>query len=185
MRISGLPKEVIEMGWKHGLAGRRVYFPKQTKEQSQESQTMVSSHALMLVREVESTYEDRGVTFYTEASPRKVFSGMFNKNRIGSKFSLKPRTAARVSSAAWRAWREWFGRKERLQLEQLRTIASENEREYGPLFLSYLEIRQQLRQGQTINVGYYTGYHSLPEEVIQEIVALAKSSVESCPWRSS
>jgi hypothetical protein len=110
---------------------------------------------------------------------------MFGTKAIVSKFQLKPRTATRVALASWKAWREWFSHKERLGLEQLRTIAEESGCEYTDLFLSYREIRSKIRSGQDVDVRYYTGYHGVSEKTIQQVIGLARASIESCPWRSS
>lgn len=110
---------------------------------------------------------------------------MFGTKTIASRFQLKPRTATRVVLAAWKAWRDWFSHKERLRLEQLRTIAEDHGCDYTDLFLSYREIRGKIRFGQEVNVRYYTGYHGVCEETIQQIIDLAQASGESCPWKNS
>jgi len=179
MKASRLPQDLIELGHKYGLAGQRVYFPKQKLH------TLVTRHMPDLLQEIEATYHERGVTFYDESSPRKVFSGMFNKSRIAFKFNLKLRTAASVASAAYKAWREWFGRKERPRLEQLRRIAEESGREYSSLYFSYLEIRGRLRNKQEVTADYYARFHEIPVQDVQKIIEIAQSSIESCPWRSS
>jgi hypothetical protein len=174
-----LPQDLIELGHKYGLAGQRVYFPKQKLH------TLVTQYLPQVLKEIEATYDERGLTFYEEASPRRLFSGMFSKGKIAFRLNLKLRTAASVASSAWRLWREWFGRKERPRLEQVRIIAEENNRDYTPLFLSYLEIRQRLRTGQDISIVYYTNYHSVPAETIQQLIDLARASTTSCPWRDT
>lgn len=179
MKRSKLPRDLIEQLWQHGLGGQRLYVPKQP------SQTLVAIHLPKVLEEIEATYEERGLTFYEESSRRKVFSGMFGKSRIAFKFKLKPRTAARVASAAWKAWREWFGHKERLQLEQLRALAEEAGREYPAFYFSYLEIRGRLRKNQKVTADYYARFHTVSTRAIQQVIDLAKSSIESCPWRSS
>ena len=179
MKESRLPQELIEVGYKYGFAGRRVYFPKQKLH------TLVTSHVPDILREVEATYEERGVTFYEESSPHKVFSGMFSKSKIAFKLNLKLRTAASVSATAWKGWREWFGRKERPRLEQLRTIAQDAGLEYTAFYLSYLEIRNRLRKNQPVTAKDYASYHSVPAETIQAVIDLAQASIESCPWRGS
>jgi hypothetical protein len=179
MKLAKLSQDVIRFLWAQGLAGKLIYVPKQG------SSTLVASYTQKLLEEIEATYEKRRVTFYWESSPRKVFSGMFSASWIASQFHLRPRTAARVSSAAYKAWREWFSHKERLKLEQLRTMAEENGWNYTDLFFSYLKIRGQIRSGQEVDLGFYTGYHSTSRELIQPVIDLAKASIESCPWRSS
>lgn len=179
MKRSKLPRDLIEHLWQHGLGGKRLYVPKQP------SQTLVILHTPKVLEEIEATYEERGLTFYEESSPRKVFSGMFGKSRIAFKFNMKPRTAARVASAAWKAWRDWFGHKERLRLEQLRTLAEETSREYPAFYFSYLEIRGRLRKNQKVTADYYARFHTAPAKAIQQVIDLAKSSIESCPWKGS
>jgi hypothetical protein len=179
MRGSKLPQDLIELGHKYGLAGRRIYFPKQKLH------TLVARYLPELLREIEATYEERGITFYVEASPRKVFSRMFGKSRVAFKFNLKLRTAASCASAAHKAWREWFSRSERPRLEQVRMVAQNTGRDYAPLYFSYLEMRNRLRTNQKVTPDDYTGFHSLPAEAVQQMMALAKSSIESCPWRMS
>jgi hypothetical protein len=110
---------------------------------------------------------------------------MFGKSRMASRFNLKLRTASRVVSAAYQIWREWFSRSERPRLDQLRGLAEANGCDYTALFLSYLEIRQRLRQGQDVRIGYYTDYHGVSTDAIQLVIDLARLSIESCPWRSS
>ena len=185
MRKSRLPQELIDLAQKCGLAGRRVYIPKQSKTRFSDSPTLVTSHATKTVLEVESTYEQRGVTFYLESSPRKSFSSMFGKSRTASTFNLKLRTASRVVSAAYKVWREWFSRKERITLEKLRDLAEEAGIEYSSLYLTYLKIREQLRKGEKVDVREHAGYHQISSDFIQHLIMLAKASIESCTWRSS
>jgi hypothetical protein len=178
MKLTKLPQDLVEVLSTRGLAGRLIYVPKQ------KSRSLVASHTPKVLKEMEATYEQRGATFYWEASPRKVFSAMFGTHKIISKFHLKPRTATSVASAAYRTWREWFSHKERLKLEQLRSIAEETGWDYSDLSLSYREIRDNIRNGQKIDIGYYTGYHNFSIETVHQIIDLAKASIESCPWRS-
>jgi len=185
MRKTRLPQELIDLAHSCGLAGRCVYIPKHPRARFSDSPTLVDSHAIKAAREVETTYEQRGVTFYLETSPRKAFSSMFGKSRMASRFNLKLRTASRVVSAAYQIWREWFSRSERPRLDQLRGLAEANGCDYTALFLSYLEIRQRLRQGQDIRIGDYTDYHGVSAGTIQQVIDLARLSIESCPWRSS
>jgi hypothetical protein len=185
MRKTRLPQELIDLAHDCGLAGRRVYIPKHSKARFSDSPSLVASHAIKAVREVEATYEQRGVTFYLETSPRKAFSSMFGKSRMASRFNLKLRTASRVVSVAYQAWREWFSRSERPRLDQLRGLAEANGCDYTALFLSYLEIRQQLRQTQEIRIQHYTDYHVVSADIIQQVIDLARVSIESCSWRSS
>jgi hypothetical protein len=179
MRVSKLPQDLIELGYKYGLAGQRVYFPKQTLH------TLVTRYVPNLLQEIEATYEERGLTFYEESSARKLFSGIFSKSKIAFKFDLKPRTAASVSSAGWKGWREWFGRKERPRLEQLRIIAQEAGLTSSSLYFSYLEIRSLLRKKQKVTADYYARFHAVPAEAIQVVIDLARASIESCPWEPS
>ncbi|MBI5197645.1 MAG: hypothetical protein HZA19_03450 [Nitrospirae bacterium] len=184
-RKSVLPEEFIEVAHRHGLGGRRVYIPKQTGTDLDHPPTLVNRYLPEVLREIESAYETRGVTFYLETSSERIFSGMFSKSRVATQFRLKPRTATRVLAAARKAWRDWFSRSERLTLDHLRTIGQEFDREYTPIFLSYLEIRSRLRKGQEVTISYYGDYHRLPDETIRQMIALAQSSIESCPWRNS
>ncbi|MEO6667171.1 MAG: hypothetical protein ABIO65_10425, partial [Nitrospiria bacterium] len=135
MKKSKLPADLLAIGYKYGLAGKRVYFPQQ------DGHNLVNQHVPRLLVEIEEDYERRGVTFSTESSPRKTFSRMFGKNMVAHKFTLKVRTAARVTSMAWKRWREWFARHERARLEQVRALAQESGRDYSPIYFSYLEIR--------------------------------------------
>jgi hypothetical protein len=179
MKRSNLPRDLIEKLWQHGMGGKRLYVPKQP------SQSLVIIHVPMVLEEIEATYEERGLTFYEESSPRKVFSGMFGKTRIAFKFNLKPRTATRVVSAAWRAWRDWFGHKERVHLQRLQQIAEGCGKEYTALFFSYLEIRGRLRKTQKVTANYYANYLSASSETVMQMIDLAKESIDSCSWRHS
>lgn len=179
MRVSKLPQEVKEILWKHGLAGRRIYVP------NQPSPNLITRHLPVVLREVEETYHDDGITFYSEKAARDRFSGKFGKNRIAARFGLKVRTAASLSRAAWNAWRDWFGHKERLNLEQLRNLAGEAGIEYGSLFFTYLAIRKRLRMGEAVQAHDHTGYHQVQAHEIQPVIELARASIEGCPWRSS
>lgn len=179
MRGSKLPHDLIGRLWELGLAGKRLYVPKQ------KAQTLVARAAPKVLQEVETFYEEGGVTFYWEASSRRLFSGRFGKSKIASKFNLKLRTAASVASAAWKAWRDWFGHKERLKLEQLRVLAEEAGCEYAAFYFSYLDIRGRLRKNQKVTADYYARFHTVPAKAIQQTIDFAKSSIESCPWRSS
>jgi len=185
MRTTRLPQELIDLAHRCGLAGRHVYIPKQSKARTSESPSLVASHAIKAVREVEATYEQRGVTFYVEPSPRKMFSSMFGGSRMATRFHLKLRTATRVVSMAYQLWRDWFARSERPRLDQLRGLADVNQCEYTALFLTYLEIRQRQRMGQEVRIGEYKDYHGVPTETIQQVIDLARVSIESCSWRSS
>jgi hypothetical protein len=179
MKLEKLPQELLEILWEHGMASRLIYVPKQ------KSQTLIARYTPRVLEDIEANYEARGITFYWEASPRRGFSMMFGTKAIVSKFQLKPRTATRVALASWKAWREWFSHRERIRLEQLRTIAEESGCEYTDLFLSYREIRSKIRSGQDVDVQYFTGYHGVSEKTIQQVIDLARASIESCPWRPS
>lgn len=179
MKLAKLAKNLIELLQENGLAGQLIYVPKV------KSQSILARHLPKVLEEIEATYEKRGVTFYWEASSRKGFSGMFGTNAIASRFRLKPRTATRVSSAAWRSWRDWFGHKERLTLDHLRALAEDCGLEYSSLYQTYRDIRNDLRNDQTKPVDYYAGYHCVPDQFILLVVELAKSSIRSFPWRSS
>ncbi|MBI4716085.1 MAG: hypothetical protein HY760_09160 [Nitrospirae bacterium] len=87
--------------------------------------TLVTRHKPAVLQEMETTYEDRGLTFYDEPLSRKTFSGMFGKGRVAFRYGLKPRTAASVSAAAWKGWRDWFGHKEQPRLDRLRALSHE------------------------------------------------------------
>jgi hypothetical protein len=162
-----LPREVVQVLWKIGLGGKRIYVPKQP------SQTLVATHTPILLEEIERFYEEQGLTFYEEGSRRKVFSGLFGKNRVSMKYGLKSRTAASVASAAWRGWRDWFGHKERSRLILLQSIAESNEKEYGALYFSYLQIRNRLRKKQKVTEDYYAKYHSISVETVEEMIRFA------------
>jgi hypothetical protein len=184
MRKSKLPQEIIDVMVKHGLAGRRVYIPK-LPDASEQSRNLVTIHLPKLLAEVEADYEGRGVTFFSEGSPRKMFSGIYGKGRIGARFNLKPRTAASVSSGAWKRWRDWFSRSERLRLDELRALAEEARRDFTALYFTYLEVRQRLRAGEAVSLGDYARYHSAPEALMERVKDLAHASIQSCPWRPS
>jgi hypothetical protein len=184
MRKSKLPQEIIDVMVKHGLAGRRVYVPK-LPDAPEQSRNLVTIHLPKLLAEVESDYERRGVTFFSEGSPRKLFSGNYGKTRIGARFNLKPRTAASVSSAAWKRWREWFSRSERLRHDELRDLADEARREFAAMYFTYLEIRQRLRAGEAVGLEEYMRYHNAPEALMERVKDLAQASIQSCPWRPS
>lgn len=177
MRKSKIPADLRALADRYGLAGKRVYFPQQ------DGHTLVSQHVPRLLVEIEADYERRGVTFSIEASPHKMFSRMFGKSLVAHKFNLKLRTAARVASAAWRAWREWFTRQERARLEQIRACAQESGREYTALYFSYLEIRGHLRSGEAVVVEFYARFHSIPVTAIERMSEIAGASIASCPWR--
>lgn len=179
MRNSKLSGEVKELLWKHGFAGRRIYVPKLP------SPNLITRHLPLVLREVEETYHDDGITFYFEKSTRDRFSGKFGKGKIAARYGLKVRTAASLSLSAWKAWQDWFGHKERLNLKQLRDLAGEAGIEYGSFFFTYLAIRKQLRKGEDINVHEHTGYHQVEAHVIQAVIDLAQTSIEGCPWRTS
>ena len=179
MRVSKLPQEVKELLWKHGLAGQRIYVP------NQPSPNLITRHLPLVLMEIEETYHDDGITFYLEKSARDRFSGRFGKSRITARYRLKVRTAASLSLAAWKAWRDWFGHRERLNLEKLRELAREAGIEYGSLFFTYLAIRKQLRRGEPVQAHEHTGYHQVEAHVIQPVIDLAQASIEGCPWRSS
>lgn len=177
MGRSKLPRDLVELARRYGLAGRHVYIPKQ------DARNLVAHFKPIVLQEIEEAYEERGLTFYERS--RKTFSGMFGKSKVAFKHNLKLRTAASVASAAWKAWREWFGHKERLRLEQLRVLAEEAGCEYAAFYFSYLEIRGRLRKNQKVTADYYARFHTAPAKAIQQVIDLAKSSIESCPWRSS
>jgi hypothetical protein len=177
MRKSKMPADLLALAYRYGLAGKRVYVPQQ------DGHTLVNQHVPRLLVEIEADYERRGVTFSAETSPRKTFSRMFGKNMVAHKFNLKVRTAARVASAAWNTWREWFSRHERPRLEQVRALAHESGRDYSPLYFSYLEIRGRLRSGEPVVVEHYARFHTMPARVIEQVIELAGTSIASCPWR--
>jgi predicted nucleotide-binding protein (sugar kinase/HSP70/actin superfamily) len=179
MGKSKLPKDIAVLLRARGLAGQRVYVP------ADDRHSLVSEHVPRLLLEIEADYERRGVTFSTEASPRKMFSKVFGKSLVAHRFNLKVRTAARVASAAWRAWREWFSRQERPRLEQLRALAQETGREYQSLYFSYIEIRGELRSGKAVVVEFYARFHSIPATAIERMIEIAGASIASCPWRVS
>lgn len=174
-----MPKDIIELLQERNLAGKLIYVPKL------KSHTLISSYTPKVLEETEAIYEKRGVTFYWEASSRKTFSGMFGTKSVAPKFQLKLRTATRVSSTAYRAWRDWFGHKERITLGRLRTLAEESGCNYSGLYFSYLEIRGRMRKNQKVTADYYAGFHAVPADVIRRVIDLAQSSIKSCPWRSS
>src|SRR3990172_6290880 len=132
MRKSKLPQDIIDVLTKRGFAGRRVYVP---ADESSRPRNLVTIFLPKLLAEVEADYERRGVTFFSEGSPRKMFSGIYGKGRIGARFNLKPRTAASVSSAAWKRWRDWFSHSERLRQDELRAVAGEGRREFPAMYL--------------------------------------------------
>ena len=179
MRASKLPQEIKELLWKHGLEGKRIYIPKLR------SPDLITRHLPLVLMEVEESYHESGITFYLEKSSRDRFSGRFGKNKIASMFKLKLRTSASISVAAWKTWRDWFGHKERLYLEQLRDLAEEIGIEYTGIYFTYLGIREKLRRGEDADIDEAAGYHGVQVHVIQPILDLAKASVASCPWRSS
>jgi hypothetical protein len=161
------------------LTGKRVYFPQQ------DGHTLVSQHVPRLLVEIEADYERRGVTFAIEPSSRKTFSTLFGKTRVAHRFNLKLRTAARVTSASWKAWRSWFAHHERPRLEQLRTLAQETGREYQSLYFSYIEIRGELRSGKAVVAEFYARFHAIPVTASERMIEIAGASIASCPWRVS
>lgn len=177
MRKSKIPADLRALADRYGLAGKRVYFPQQ------DGHTLVSQHMPRLLVEIEADYERRGVTFSTETSARRTFSTLFGKTRVAHRFNLTPRTAARVASASWKAWRAWFAQQERARLEQIRALAQERGREYAALYFSYLEIRGRLRSGEPVVVEHYARFHTMPARVIEQVIELAGTSIASCPWR--
>ena len=54
MKASRLPQDLIELGHKYGLAGQRVYFPKQKLH------TLATRHLPDLLQEIEATYHAGG-----------------------------------------------------------------------------------------------------------------------------
>lgn len=167
------------MAWTLGFSGKKVYIPKRP-----EDKTIVERFKKRMLEEiVEAAYEERGTPFYERT--RKQFSERFGTTNIASRYHLAPRTATRVASAVYRAWRNWFGHHERLHLERLGGLAEETGIGYEALYIAYLSIRKQLRGGQTVCVEDHTGYLSAPAEVIDQIIDLARASIESCSWRLS
>ncbi len=73
MRVSKLPQEVKELLWKHGMAGRRIYVP------TLPSPNLITRHLPLVLREIEETYHDHGITFYFEKSVRTGFPGNSEK----------------------------------------------------------------------------------------------------------
>ena len=174
------PQHILEFFWERGLEGQRIRVPRRRLP------SLVSHYKSRLLDEdVEAAYEQNGVTFYLEKSSWLRFSDRFNRNRVAVKFNLKPRTAGSVCQAAWKAWRDWFGHKERLTLENLRDLAETAGIEYSSLYLTYLKIRQQLRRGEKVHVQEHTGYHQVQDRIIQQVIELAQASILSCSWRSS
>ena len=174
------PQNILEFFWERGLEGKRIRVPKRRLP------GLVSHYKSRLLDEdVEAVYEQSGVTFYLEKSSRLRFSDRFNRNSVAAKFNLKSRTAGSVCQAAWKAWRDWFGHKERLKLEHLRDLAEEASIDYTALSFTYLAIRKQLRRGEEVQADDHTGYHQVQAHVIQPVIELARASIESCPWRSS
>lgn len=167
------------MMWDLGLSGKRVYCPLIP------SGTLVSSHTPKVLEEVEDLYERHGKTFYGSRRSRSDFSNTFGRGHIAFKFSLKPRTAGSVASAAWKAWRDWFGHKEQIRLQRLQQIAEECGKEYTALYFSYLEIRARLREKQKVTPDYYANYLSTSSETVMQMIDLAKESINSCSWRDS
>ena len=177
MRKSKIPADLRALADRYGLAGKHVYFPQQ------DGHTRVSQHMPRLLVEIEADYERRGVTFSTETSARRTFSTLFGKTRVAHRFNLTPRTAARVTSASWKAWRAWFAQQERARLEQIRALAHERGREYAALYFSYLEIRGMLRSGEPVNVEYYARFHTMLADAMEGVIEIAAGSIASCPWR--
>lgn len=57
MGKSKLPHDFIELGRKYGLAGKRVYIPKN------EPQDFVARYKPAILMDIEKAYEERGLTF--------------------------------------------------------------------------------------------------------------------------
>lgn len=176
MRKSDLPSDLIDLGRKYGFGGKLVYIPKENP------QNLVAQYTPIVLEKIEGIYESEGIIFYDRS--RRSFSERINQRKVAEEFKLKPRTAARVILAAYKTWRNWFGHHERLKLEQLVSIAEEAGAGYTPLYYSYLEIRGKVRRNQKPDIYEYSAYHSISEETVQQIIDLAKSSVESCSWRA-
>ncbi|MEW6683730.1 MAG: hypothetical protein AB1451_12530 [Nitrospirota bacterium] len=170
MRTSKLSQDVIDVLTQRGFAGRRVYVP---VAESNRPPNLVTIFLPKLLAEVEADYERRGVTFFSEGSPRKVFSGNYGKGRIGARFNLTPRTAPSVSSAAWKRWRSGSPGQ-----NGSATTSSVTWR-------TYLEIRQRLRAGEAVGLEEYVRYHNAPEALLERVKDLAQASIQSCPWRAS
>lgn len=179
MKRAKLPPEILEQMWAHGLGGMKIYIPRQR------TATLVERFTPKVLELIETTYEHQIVIFKMFDAPRPVLTDMLGIKAVATRFNLKPRTAALATAAAWKLWQVWFPSEEKPRLVRLRELAEEINHAETRLIILYRDVREKLRYNQEITPDDHKRHIPITAEIILKVIDLAKSSLESRPWKES
>jgi hypothetical protein len=154
-----LPQSLLKQLWAAGYGGKVIRVP----VKNERLQLKVIANEIL--KDAESLYESKGITFVLERRGRSDFYRSFGALKLCRRFHLSIEEARKVRRRAYSRWSHWVRESEAKILQTTERFAESREGRQ-----KYLEVRRRVREGEDTN------------GVTGNLLELAQASIRSVKW---
>jgi hypothetical protein len=154
-----LPQSLLKQLWAAGYGGKVIRVP--VKNERLELKVIANE----ILKDAESLYESKGITFVLERRGRSDFYRSFGALKLCRRFHLSIEEARKVRRRAYSRWSHWVRESEAKILQTTERFGESREGRQ-----KYLEVRRRVREGEDTN------------GVTGNLLELAQASIRSVKW---
>jgi hypothetical protein len=154
-----LPQSLLKQLWAAGYGGKVIRVP----VKNERLQLKVIANEIL--KDAESLYESKGITFVLERRGRSDFYRSFGALKLCRRFHLSIEEARKVRRRAYSRWSHWVRESEAKILQTTERFGESREGRQ-----KYLEVRRRVRAGEDTN------------GVTGNLLELAQASIRSVKW---
>lgn len=154
-----LPQSLLKQLWAAGYGGKVIRVP----VKNERLQLKVIANEIL--KDAESLYESKGITFVLERRGRSDFYRSFGALKLCRRFHLSIEEARKVRRRAYSRWSHWVRESEAKILQTTERFGESREGRQ-----KYLEVRRRVREGKDTN------------GVTGNLLELAQASIRSVKW---
>jgi hypothetical protein len=154
-----LPQSLLKQLWAAGYGGKVIRVP----VKNERLQLKVIANEIL--KDAESLYESKGITFVLERRGRSDFYRSFGALKLCRRFHLGIDEARKVRRRAYSRWSHWVRESEAKILQTTERFGESREGRQ-----KYLEVRRRVREGEDTN------------GVTGNLLELAQASIRSVKW---
>jgi len=154
-----LPQSLLKQLWAAGYGGKVIRVP----VKNERLQLKVIANEIL--KDAESLYESKGITFVLERRGRSDFYRSFGALKLCRRFHLSIEEARKVRRRAYSRWSHWVRESEAKILQITERFGDSREGSQ-----KYLEVRRRVREGEDTN------------GVTENLLELAQASIRSVKW---
>jgi hypothetical protein len=154
-----LPQSLLKQLWAAGYGGKVIRVP----VKNERLQLKVIANEIL--KDAESLYESKGITFVLERRGRSDFYRSFGALKLCRRFHLSIEEARKVRRRAYSRWSHWVRESEAKILQTTERFGESREGRQ-----KYLEVRRRVREGEDTN------------GVTGNLLELAQASIRSVKW---